>query len=83
MPVTTGHQKVWKKALNEGIPKASTVHLPPHQLGHVSPGIGLLVSVCVLMLPMLGLANEHVQLATMMYRMNLIHQCYVHLCHGT
>ena len=43
------------------------------QLGHVSPGLGLLVSVCVLMLPMLGLVDEHAQLTTM-YHMNLINQ---------
>ena len=50
------------------------------QLGHVSPGLSLLVSVCVLMLPMLGLVDEHVQLTTM-YHMNPINQCYVHPRH--
>ena len=52
------------------------------QLGHVSPGFSLLVSVCVLMLPMLGLVDEHVQLTTM-YHMSPIHQCYVHPRHMT
>ena len=52
------------------------------QLGHVSPGLSLLVSVCVLMLPMLGLVDEHVQLTTM-YHMSLIHQCYIHSRHMT
>ena len=54
----------------------------PRQLGHVSPGLSLLVSVCVLMLPMLGLADDHVQLTTM-YHMSLIHQCYIHSRHMT
>ena len=50
------------------------------QLGHVSPGLSLLVSVCVLMLPMLGLVDEHAQLTTM-YHMNPINQWNVHSHH--
>ena len=49
------------------------------QLGHVSPGLSLLVSVCVLMLPMLGLVDEHVQLTTTCH----ISQCYIHSRHMT
>ena len=52
------------------------------QLGHVSPGLSLLVSVCVLMLPMLGLVDERVQLTTL-YHMNPIHQWYIHPRHMT
>ena len=54
----------------------------PCQLGHVSPGLSLLVSVCVLMLPMLGLVDEHAQLTTM-YHMNTINQWNVHSLHMT
>ena len=46
------------------------------QLGHVSPGLSLLVSVCIFMLPMLGLADEYAQLTTM-YHVNSINQCYI------
>ena len=34
------------------------------QLGHVTPNYALIVGVCILMLPMLELATEHVQLKT-------------------
>ena len=79
MPVTTGHQKV-------GIMKAyrrPRQYIYQHcQLGHVSPGLSLLVSVCVLMLPMLGLVDEHAQLTTM-YHMNPINKWNVHPHHMT
>ena len=59
----------------------------PCQPGRVAPGLGLLVSVCTLMLPMLVLVDEHVQLTTM-YHMDPInqwsgHPCYDHMisCH--
>ena len=60
----------------------------PCQPGRVAPGLGLLVSVCILTLPMLVLVEEHVQL-TIMYHMNPInhqwsgHPCYDHMisCH--
>ena len=48
----------------------------------MSPGLGLLVSACVLMLPMLGLADEHVELTTM-YHMNSINWRHVHPRHMT
>ena len=43
------------------------------QLDHVAPGLSLLVSVCLFMLPMLVLVDEHTQLRTM-YCMNAISQ---------
>ena len=46
----------------------------PCQLVHVIPGNALLISVCLLMLPVLGLVTEHVQLATTYY-MNPIDRC--------
>ena len=81
MPVSTGHQSVQTNLMK--VYKRPQQYIFRHcQLGHVSPGLSLLVSVCVLMLPMLGLADEHVQLTTM-YHMSPIHQDYVHPCHMT
>ena len=81
MPVTTGHHKVQTDIMKVyRRPRQYIYH--PCQLGHVSPGLSLLVSVCVLMLPMLGLVDEHVQLTTM-YHMNTINQWNVHPCHMT
>ena len=78
MPVTTAHQKVRTKVCRR--PQQYTYH---HcQLGHVSPGLSLLFSVCVLMLPMLGLVDEHAQL-TIMYYMNTLNQWNVHSHHMT
>ena len=36
-----------------------------HQLSHVTPSYTLPLAVCILMLPMLVVVNEHTQLATM------------------
>ena len=81
MPVTTGHQKVQTNIMK--VYRRPRQYIYQHcQLGHVFPGLGLLVSVCVLMLPMLGLVDEHAQLTTM-YHMNTINQCNVHSCHMT
>lgn len=41
------------------------------QLSNTTPGCTLLISVCIFMLPELGLAAEHVQITTM-YHMNFI-----------
>ena len=64
MPVTTGHQKVQTNIM-KGYRRPRQYIYHPFQLGHVSPGLSLLVSVCLLMLPMLGLVDEHVQLTTL------------------
>ena len=81
MPVTTGHQKVRTNIVKSyRRPRQYIYH---HcQLGHVSPGLSLLFSVCVLMLPMLGLVDEHAQLTTV-YHMNPINQWNVHSRHMT
>ena len=81
MPITTGHQKVQTNIMKAyRRPRQYIYH---HcQLGHVSPGLSLLISVCVLMLPVLGLVDEHVQLITM-YHVSPIHQCYVYPRHMT
>ena len=47
------------------------------QLSHVAPGHALIVSVCILMLPMVRLPAEHVELA-ITYHQNPINQWYVH-----
>ena len=47
------------------------------QLGHVTPNYALIVGVCILMLPMLELATEHVQLATTCH-MNYLHHVHSH-----
>ena len=46
-------------------------------LGHVTPGNALLISVCLLMLPMVQLSAEHVQLA-ITYHVSPINQWYAH-----
>ena len=76
MPVTAKHRKVQTNTMKAYQRPQQYIY----QLGHVNPGLGLLVSVCILMLPMLGLVDEHAQLATMDH--TSIHQCYIHLCHG-
>ena len=81
MPISTGHRKVQtnkRKAYQR--PRQYTYH--HSQLGHVSPGLSLLVSVCVLMLPMLGLVDEHAQLTTTCH-MTTINQWNVHSRHMT
>ena len=82
MPVTTGRQKVRTNTM-----KANRDHRPRQYIYHnsqcdVSPGLSLLISVCVLMLPMLGLVDEHAQLTTV-YHMNTINQWNVHSRHMT
>ena len=79
MPVTTGHQKIRSMVYRR---PRQYIYNPDCQLGHVSPDLSLLVSVCVLMLPVLGLVDEHAQLTTM-YHMNPINQWNVHSRHMT
>ena len=81
MPLTTGHQKVQTNII-KGYRRPQQYTYQHCQLGHVSPGLSLLVSVCVLMLPMLGLVDEHVQLTTTCH-ISPINQCYIHSPHMT
>ena len=78
MPITTGHQKVQTDIMKTYRSTQLYVYHPCQLAGCVAPGLGLLVSVCILMLPMLGLVDEHVQLTTM-YHMNPIDQLSVHI----
>ena len=81
MLVTTGHQKI-RTNIVKAYQRPRQYIYRHCQLGHVSPGLSLLISVCVLMLPMLGLADEHAQLTTM-YHMSPINQWNVHSRHMT
>ena len=81
MLIATGHRKVQTdtmKAYRKHTRKQNNYH--QYQLGHVTPGNALLISVCILMLPVVQLTVEHVQLATTYY-MNLINQWHVHQHH--
>lgn len=52
------------------------------QLGHMSPGHTLLLAVCILVVPMLEVATEHVQLNTTGHRNHTRpDQWYIHTCH--
>ena len=77
----TGHQEVQTNIMKAYQRPRQYIHRHC-QLGHVSPGLSLLVSVCLLMLPMLGLVDEHAQLTTM-YHMNTINQWSLHAPHMT
>ena len=81
MPLTTGHQKVQTNIM-KGFQRPQQYIHQHCQLGHVSPSLSLLVSVCVLLLPMLGLVDDHVQLTTTCH-ISPIHQCYIHSHHMT
>ena len=74
MPKQTNSMKAYQR------PRQYIYH--PCQPGRVAPGLGLLVSVCILMLPMLVLVDEHAQLTTM-YHTNPINQWSGHAHHMT
>ena len=81
MLIATGDRKVQTdtmKAYRKHTRKQYNNH--QCQLGRVTPGNALLISVCILMLPMVQLSAEHVQLATK-YHVNPINQWYVHQHH--
>ena len=81
MPISNGHQKVCTNIMK--VCRRPRHYIYDHsQLGHVTPGFSLLVSVCLLMLPMLGLVDERAQLITM-YHMSPINQWNVHPRHMT
>ena len=67
MLITTGHRKVHTnttKGYRKHSQKRWQYNYHQYQLGHVTPGNALLISVCILMLPIVRLTAEHVQLAT-------------------
>ena len=62
--------RAWKKYRRASL----RPHIQHHQLSHVTLNYSLPLVVCVLMLPMLVVAVEHMQLATT-YRMNPLDRC--------
>ena len=83
MLITTGHQKVQTdkmKAYQKHSRQQRQYNYRQCQLGHVTPGNALLISMCILMLPMVQLSAEHVQLANM-YHINPTSRWYVHRHH--
>ena len=62
--------RTWKKYRRASL----RPHIHHHQLSHVTLNYSLPLVVCVLMLPMLVVAVEHMQLATT-YRMNPLDRC--------
>ena len=81
MPITTEYRK-FQTNTTKGYQRPQRYTYRHCQLGHVTPGLSLLISVCVFMLPILELVDEHAQLTTM-YHMNPINQWNVHSCHMT
>ena len=73
MPLSIGHRKVQINTYQQTPQQYSYLHC---QLSDVTPRHALLFSVCILMLPMLGLADEHAQL-TITYHINTINQFHV------
>ena len=79
MPISAGYGKLQTNAMKAY--RKQRHHIYHHcQLCHVTRSCAVIVGVCILMLPMLELATEHVQLATM-YCMDHIN--HVHACHMT
>ena len=62
--------RTWKKYRSASL----RPHIQHHQLSHVTLNYSLPLAVCILMLPMLVVAVEHMQLATT-YRMNPLDRC--------
>ena len=83
MLITTGNRKVptdTTRAYRKHSRKQRLYNYHQCQMGHVTPGNALLISVCILMLPMVQLSAEHAQLATM-YHVNHTSQWYVYRHH--
>ena len=63
MLISTGHRKVHSHAMNAyRRPRQYIYH--HWVLGRVTPGCAFILSVCILMLPVLELAAEHMEIAT-------------------
>ena len=75
MPITTGQRKLQTDTM-KAYPRQRQ-HVYHHcELRHVTSGNALLISVCILMLPMVQLSAEHAQLATK-YHVDPINQWQV------
>ena len=73
MPISAGYRKVQNNAVKACRKHRQHTVYRHCQLCHVTPTCALIVGVCILMLPMLELANERVQLATMYDRNHINH----------
>ena len=76
MPISIGHQK---KVRTNSITLKPQKYIYHHCLmGHVTPGLGLLVSICIFLLPVLEVVDEHVQLTTMNISLWSCHMTFSH-----
>ena len=75
MPISTGNRKFQTNAMKAHRKQRQYIHrhCQPCHITHVTPAHAVIWGVCILMLPMLELATEHVQLATTCH-MNPINQ---------
>ena len=80
MPVCAGYRPLQTNAMKAYRKQRQHTVYRHCQLCHVTPSCTVIVGVCILMLPMLQLATEHVQLTTMYYMDNINH---VHARHMT
>ena len=84
MPISAGYGKLQTNAMKAY--RKQRQHIYRHcQLCHVTRSCAVIVGVCILMLPMLELATEHVQLATTycMDSINHVHACHMAFGHKT
>ena len=79
MPISAGYWKLQTNAMKAYRKRRQYIYRHC-QLCHVTSSCAVIVGVCILMLPMLELATEHVQLATTYYMDSINH---VHACHMT
>ena len=79
MPVSTGHHKVQNNAMKAYRKQRQYIyrHCQPC---HVTANCAVIVGVCILMLPMLELATEHVQLTTTCH-INRVHPPRMNFSH--
>ena len=82
MPSSTGQRKVQNNAMKAYRKQRQCIYRHC-QLCHVTTSYAVIVGVCILMLPMLELATEHVQLETMycMTSINHVHPRHVTFSH--
>ena len=84
MPISAGYRKLQTNAMKAY--RKQRQYIYRHcQLCHVTRSCAVIVGVCILMLPMLELATEHVQLATTYYMdsINHVYPRHMALAHKT
>ena len=78
MPISAGYRKLQTNAMKAY--RKQRQYIYRHcQLCHVTRSCAVIVGVCILMLPMLELATEHVQLTTTYYMDSINHVCPCHM----